>query len=150
MIAVLAIAALCFGSTGSAMAGGSCARYITVQWGDTLSGIAAVYGTTIYAIQGANPGLGWWLYAGQVLCIPARTPSAPVYYPVSTGGNVHVVQRGETLGTIAVRYGVSVNTLLDINPQIGDGSSIQPGQAINLVAGGQIPAGWDLQVNKKV
>src|SRR5574342_708650 len=85
LIAVLAIAALCFGSTGSAMAGGSCARYITVQWGDTLSGIAAVYGTTIYAIQAANPGLGWWLYAGQMLCIP--TGYTPPYYPPQTSGS---------------------------------------------------------------
>jgi LysM repeat protein len=138
-IVAVAILVTAFASTSRASAWSGCSTRIIVQWGDTLSGTAVAYGTTMDAIRSANPGLGWWLYAGQVLCIPAGTPSAPVYYPVSTGGNVHVVQRGETLGTIAVRYGVSVNTLLDINPQIGDGSSIQPGQAINLpsfVSGG--------------
>ncbi len=135
-IAAAAILVTAFASAGSASAWSGCARRVIVQWGDTLSGMAVTYGVTMDAIRAANPGLGWWLYAGQTLCIPAATPSTPVPYtpvpyPAQTG-NVHVVQRGETLGSIALRYGVSVNTLLDINPKIGSSGVVQAGQVINL------------------
>jgi LysM repeat protein len=128
---VLAMLAASFASTGSAMAWGGCASYITVQWGDTLSGIAAYCGTTIEAIQAANPGLGWWVYAGQVLYIPTGYAPAPVYYPPQAG-NTYVVQWGDTLGIIAARTGFTVNDLLAVNPQIWNPSLIYTGQVINL------------------
>src|SRR3990172_6148427 len=77
LVVVLAILVTSFASTGGALAWYNCASYITVQWGDTLSGIAAYCGTTVDAIRAANPGLGWWVYAGQVLYIP----SGSSYYP---------------------------------------------------------------------
>ena len=40
-----------FASTGSAAASSGCASYAVVQWGDTLSGLAALCGTTVGAIQ---------------------------------------------------------------------------------------------------
>ena len=46
LMVVLAILVTSFASSGGASAWG-CASYITVQWGDTLSGIAATCGTTI-------------------------------------------------------------------------------------------------------
>ena len=57
-IVVLAVVVSAFGFAGSASAW-SCSTYITVQWGDTLSGIASLCGTTVDAIRAANPGLGW-------------------------------------------------------------------------------------------
>lgn len=141
-IAAAAILVTGFASAGSASAWSGCARTVIVQWGDTLSGMAVTYGTSMDAIRAANPGLGWWLYAGQTLCIPAATPSTPTPYPVQTGGNVHVVQRGETLGSIALRYGISVNTLLDINPKIASSGAVTAGQVINLpsiVVGAPLP-----------
>ena len=115
LIMVAAILVTSFASTGGAMAWSGCASYITVQWGDTLSGLARLCGTTAEAIQAANPGLGWWVYAGQVLYIPTGYTSDPVYYP-SYGGN-YVVQRGDTLGKIAAARGVGVSDLLAANPQ---------------------------------
>src|SRR5215210_6982132 len=100
LVMVFAILVASFASSGRASAWG-CASYITVQWGDTLSGIAATCGTTVEAIQAVNPGLGWWVYAGQVLCIPTGYASAPISYP--TAGSTYVVQRGDTLGKIAAR-----------------------------------------------
>src|SRR5678810_979608 len=105
---VLTILITSFVSVGSVSAASGCASYITVQWGDTLSGIAVQCGTTVEAIRAENPGLGWWVYAGQVLCIP--TGSAPVSYP--TYDNTYVVQKGDTLGNIALRTGVSLNSIL--------------------------------------
>ena len=129
-VMVFAILVTSFASSSRALAWG-CANYITVQWGDTLSGIAATCGTTVEAIQAVNPGLGWWVYAGQVLCIPAGYTSAPVTYYPNYGGT-YVVQRGDTLGKIAASTGVRFSDLLAVNPQIWNPSLIYTGQVINL------------------
>jgi lysozyme len=59
----------------------TCSAWYTVQRGDTLSGIAAHFGTTVPALMAANnlhnPNL---IYAGQKLCIPG----APVAMPYGT------------------------------------------------------------------
>lgn len=132
LIVLLAVLVSSLGFAGRASAAGAfnytCSAYITVQWGDTLSRIASLCGTTIAAIQSANPGLGWWVYAGQVLYIP--TGSASTYYPPSSG--TYVVQWGDTLASIAVRSGVSVNDILAANPTIWNASWIYAGQVINL------------------
>jgi LysM repeat protein len=57
-----------------------CGTYYTVQWGDTLSKIAARYGTTVQAIMYANnitnPN---YIYAGMILYIPcgSKPPGTP-------------------------------------------------------------------------
>ncbi len=132
LILVAAILVASFASTGGAMARSGCASYITVQWGDTLSGLARLCGTTMQAIQAANPGLGWWVYAGQVLYIPTGYTSDPVYSP--SYGGTYVVQRGDTLSKIARRSGVSVSDVLAVNPQIYNASLIYAGQVISLPA----------------
>jgi LysM repeat protein len=133
LIVVVAILVASIAPSGGGRAWSACASYITVQWGDTLSGIAATCGTTVGAIRAANPGLGWWVYAGQVLYIPTGYPSAPVSYP--TYGGTYVVQQGDTLGKIAVRMGVSWRDILAVNPQIWNPSLIYAGQVINLPGG---------------
>jgi len=133
LIVVAVILITSFASTGGVMAWSGCASTITVQWGDTLSGLARLCGTTAEAIRAANPGLGWWVYAGQVLYIPMGYTPAPVYYPTS-GGNTYVVQLGDTLGKIAARSGVSVGDILAVNPQIWNASLIYAGQVISLPA----------------
>ena len=137
LVVVVAILVTSFASTGGVSASSNCASYITVQWGDTLSGIAATCGTTVDAIRAANPGLGWWVYAGQVLNIPTGYASAPVSHP--TYGGTYVVQRGDTLGKIAARAGVSLSSILAVNPQIWNPSLIYTGQVINLPTGVGVP-----------
>ncbi|HAV77858.1 MAG TPA: hypothetical protein DCX53_10965 [Anaerolineae bacterium] len=121
-------------SFSGAQAWSQCPSYITVQWGDTLSGIAKLCGTTVDAIRAANPGLGWWLYTGQTLYIP--TGSAPSYPPTS---GTYVVQSGDTLGKIAARGNTTLKNLLAVNPQIKNPSLIYAGQVINLPAGVSVP-----------
>lgn len=137
LLIVLAMLIASFASLGadSASAWSACPNYVTVQWGDTLSGIAQRCGTTVYAIQAANPGLGWWVYAGQVLYIPSG--SGPVYNPPS--GGTYVVQQGDTIGKIAARIGCSVSSILAVNPQITNPSLIYAGQVINLPTGAVVP-----------
>jgi LysM repeat protein len=132
-MSVAAILIASFGSVGNVLAWSGCTSYITVQWGDTLNGIAQQCGTTVHAIQAANPGLGWWVYAGQVLYIPTGYSSGPGYYPPS--GGTYVVQWGDTLGKIAARIGVSWRDILAMNPQIQNPSLIYAGQVIYLPGG---------------
>src|SRR5512138_1555612 len=94
---VIAILVASFASAGGALAWSSCPSYVTVQWGDTLSSIAAQCGTTVNAIQSANPGLGYWVYAGQVLYIPSGHSSGPGNYPPPASSGTYMIQVGDTL-----------------------------------------------------
>jgi LysM repeat protein len=124
-----------FATTGNALALSQCPSYITVQWGDTLSGIAVFCGTTMDAIRAANPGLGWWLYAGQILYIPSGySPSSSYNPPIHPVSGTYVVQSGDTLKKIAAWVGTSVDAILAVNPQITNANWIYVGQVINLPA----------------
>lgn len=140
VLVIIAILVSSFASTNSVLALYGCASYVTVQWGDTLSGLASYCDTTVDAIRSANPGLGWWLYAGQVLYIPSGSsyyPSYPVSYPSS--GGTYTVYWGDTLGIIAANRGTTVNAILAVNPQIWNTSLIFPGQVINIPATSYVP-----------
>ncbi len=141
LVILVAVLAASFAGVGSAYAwGGYCGSTYVVQWGDTLSGIAATCGTSVNAILSLNPGLGWYIYAGQVIYLPgyyqqpAYYPSYPVYYSQPVAGQSYVVQPGDTLGNIAGRIGSSVQAILSINPQIWNPSVIYVGQVIQLPA----------------
>jgi LysM repeat protein len=111
-----------------------------VQAGETLSGIARLYGTTVDAIVEAND-LGSAeaiIDEGQELVIPGAPPPAPTVEgtvppassPVSTvGQRIHVVQQGETLSEIARMYGVSAEELAQANG-LDDPNAISVGQAL--------------------
>ncbi|HEY9151467.1 MAG TPA: LysM peptidoglycan-binding domain-containing protein [Anaerolineales bacterium] len=124
-----------FASTGSAAAWSGCASYAVVQWGDTLSSLAALCGTTVAAIQAANPGLGSWLLAGQVLYIPTgSTSTSATAYQGQVAGSTYTVQWGDSLGGIAASTGFSTSSILAVNPQIWNANLIYPGEVINLPA----------------
>jgi len=72
-----------------------------VRRGETLDTIARMYGTTVDAIARANGIVNPnHIYVGQSLTIPGGT-GAP------TGGQTYVVQPGDTLSSIAVRFGTT-------------------------------------------
>ncbi len=107
---------------GSGGEGTATIRY-TVVAGDTLFGIARRFGTTVQAIVSLNrlPNANV-IYVGQVLLIPApqgQPTAAPTVQPTSTQGPqqdvVHVVQRGETLSQIALRYGTTYQQIALLN-----------------------------------
>jgi LysM repeat protein len=135
-IVIGAIVIASFASTGGAMAWSGCASYITVQWGDTLNSIAAICGTSVAAIQDANPGLGSWLWAGQVLYIPTGGSTYASAYQGRVAGNTYTVQWGDSLGGIAAKTGFSYSDILSVNPNIWNADLIYPGEVINLPASG--------------
>jgi len=113
---------------------GACGDKVVVQTGDTLSGIAQRCGTTTWAILEANPGIGWNIYAGQVLRMPAGYSKPPTPYPTPAIGGTYTVKWGDTLGKIAARYNVSLRDLIAVNRQIWNPDLIYPWQVINLPA----------------
>ncbi len=133
LMVVIAILFTSFASTGGAAAWSGCPGQVVVQWGDTMSSIALACGTTVEAILAANPGIDWWVYAGQILNIPTGGSYTPpvTYYPTYS---TYVIHWGDTLGKIAASLGLSVNDILAVNPQIWNPSFIYAGQVINLPA----------------
>ncbi len=111
----------------------------TVQAGDTLIAIAIRFHTTVSAIAARNNITNINLiYIGQKLIIPASgaitptptsktptatrtptptgtqpTPSTPS--PTPTGTITYIVQWGDTLGSIAVRFGTTVQAIAQLN-----------------------------------
>jgi len=104
-----------------------------VQRGDTLGRIAARYGTTAWAIANANGIRNInFIWVGQRLVIPGSGGQGG---GGSSGGGTHVVQRGETLASIAYRYGTSVNALASLNG-IANPNLIYVGQRLRISGSG--------------
>ena len=85
----------------------------TVQRGETLSQIARRYNTTVVELQRlnnlANASL---IVAGQVIQLPSGTTGGGT---TTSGQQVYVVKRGDTLSQIAERFGVSTTDLARAN-----------------------------------
>ena len=100
--------------------------YYKVRSGDTLSKIASRFGTSVGALQRANglrsPHL---IRHGQTLLIP---PGHGGGSRSVASGSKHVVRKGESLSSIARRYGTSVQALRRANRLRGD--LIRPAQVL--------------------
>lgn len=194
-ILLLAILLASFAAPGTAQASSGCGTSYTVQQGNTLYGIAAYCGTTVSALRLANPGLGNWVYTGQVLVLPGASwdngngystyvvahgdtlrsiasrygtsmdvianlngiynynliyagqrltvPNGSTVPPVTPppSGSTYVIQSGDTLRKLATRWGVTVDAILAINPQIKNPSLIYVGQVINKPGSSETPGG---------
>jgi LysM repeat protein len=86
-----------------------------VQRGDTLFLISVRFNVSVQAIMSANgltnPNL---IFAGQRLVIPGPGGSTSGPGPGTTTGT-YIVQRGDTLGLIAARFGTTVAALMAAN-----------------------------------
>ena len=79
-----------------------------VQNGDSLYSISRMYGVSVDDIKNANNLTSNILTIGQVLTIPTDEVS-------SNTSNLYVVQKGDSLWSIANRFGVSINQIRMIN-----------------------------------
>lgn len=95
----------------------------TVQSGDTLSSIAAKFGTnyqTLASLNGiSNPNL---IYVGQALRVNGSANAGSVYYTVRAGDN---------LSAIASRYGTSYQSIAALNG-LANPNLIYAGQTLKI------------------
>ena len=84
-------------------------NYYTVQKGDTLYGIANKYGISVDELKAANNLSSNTLTIGKVLLIPE------VEEPETPDENIYTVKSGDTLYSIANKYGMTVDELKALN-----------------------------------
>ena len=94
-----------------------------VQPGDTLSGIASMYGTTYQSLAAINniPDANK-IYPGQEICIDGTAPTSDEYY---------TIQPDDNLSSIAARYGTTWQWLAEVNG-ISEPDLIYPGKTIRV------------------
>ncbi len=122
------------GTTGEGGRHGSGGRTHRVTPGETLASIAAKYGTTVDELMAVNgltdPSL---IFVGTTLRIDG--PAAPVVGDDTTEAS-HIVVKGDTLASIARRYGTTIQRLADANG-ITNPNLIRIGQVLTVPG-----AGW--------
>jgi membrane-bound lytic murein transglycosylase D len=118
---------------------------VTPNRGETLAALARRHEVSTRDLGWYNPGLrmasGGVIASGQTVRVPTREALAgarPVADPSierygGSAGGVHVVRRGESLGVIARRYGVTVTRLKALNDLRSD--RILVGQTLVVRAG---------------
>ena len=126
-------------AAGVGLSASASATVYRVMPGDTLSSIAARFGTSYQVLASANhivdPNL---IYAGQVLSIPGAGPQYDSDQAVSSSssggtavGGTYTVRAGDTLSSIAARFGTTFQSLASING-ISNANVIEVGQVLRL------------------
>ena len=108
----------------------------TVTHGETLTGIALRYGTTISHLKKVNRITGYLINIGTELRVPLiRKKSATTMRPRIKKGDpdYYVVQSGDTLWEIARQHGLTLHNLLALN-HLEHGVVIKPGQQLRIRA----------------
>ena len=119
-----------------------------VQRGDTLFSIARRFGVTVEQLRRLN-GIGSdnLIHVGQRLIIttapttvtpPPPPPPGATATPLPDGTLIHIVQHGETLFSIARRYGVTIAQLRQLNG-IGSDNLIHTGQRLVIAVAAATP-----------
>ena len=108
--------------------------YHRVRSGETLSGIAARYRTSVKRIMRANNLRTSRIYAGKKLKIPQKgTVITRAKEPVTDASGkyfVHVVRSGDSLWNIAKRYGTTTKKIQEFNNM--QGTTLHAGQKLRI------------------
>ena len=121
------------GHSGSSSEG--CSHIHAVRYAQTLSHIAVEYGVSITVLARLNNiQRADVIYVGQQICIPASGQQGG-----QTGGTWYEVQRGDTLGHIALRYGTTMQALLQDN-DLSNADHLLVGTRLRIRQTGAAPA----------
>lgn len=107
-----------------------------VTRGETLTGIAASYGTTTGALRDLNKLKKDGVWVGQRLKVPAGSRTSSTASASSSTARAakkaakHTVKRGDTLSAIASKYGVSMNDIKTANHM--KSGEVQLGQTLTI------------------
>ncbi|MCK5692203.1 MAG: LysM peptidoglycan-binding domain-containing protein, partial [Bacteroidales bacterium] len=113
---------------------GETGKFHTVQAGETLYGIAMIYGLRQEDIEQANRSVtAENLKPGQRLRIPEEVVIEEEHAYNEEGLIYHKVKRRETLYSIAGYYSVTIEEIRDLNPELGWGGP-KKGQIIRIPA----------------
>lgn len=130
----------------------SAASY-TVKSGDTLSGIASQYNTTVNQIvslnQLSNPNL---IYVGQVLKLKnsqTTNSSSSSSSTAATTAGTYTVKAGDTLSAIASRYSTSSSTLASLN-SLSNPNLIYVGQVLKVSSNASTSSSTNSSANSTV
>jgi LysM repeat protein len=156
LISVLAVLAmlgiLLFQAAPVFAQSGGTAPY-TVKPGDTLKQIADDYGLTVEKMVAANPAIRDpnLIYTGQVLILPVGRSEGPasvrsgdrifVWQREKDGGKIerserlYLVRSGDSLKRVADAYGITIEKLLTVNPQLDDATMLLRGELIHIPYG---------------
>lgn len=96
----------------------------TVKSGDSLWSIAQKYNTTVNTLKSLNGLTSNDLTIGQTLKLPGDTGEKPIE------SNTYTVKAGDSLWSIANKYGITVNELKRLNNLTSDNLTI--GQALRV------------------
>ncbi|KAB7676745.1 LysM peptidoglycan-binding domain-containing protein [Plesiomonas shigelloides] len=128
----------------------------TVTRGETLLRIAEKYDTTLAELRSLNNLKRDQVNVGQKLKVPSgKTASAPVSSKSAADSSkapsrgkleVYQVQRGDTLGKIAARYAVSMETIKFANQM--HNNQVQVGQKLKIPLDGAAPKESDQDHSK--
>lgn len=111
-------------------------RIHIVEPGDTLSEIAAAYGTDVATLRELNGISGNLIRVGQQLIVSGNAAARP-----GTGsGQSYTVQPGDNLSRIAQRFGVSMEAILRANA-IANPRLVVVGQVLRIPAPGDTTKG---------
>ena len=97
-----------------------------VAQGETLYRISQKYGTSVEQLLRLNPEANEGIHPGQVLQIPTSEVVVEETY--------HLVQKGETLYSIARKYHLTTKDILAVNQQIKSENEIAAGMIIRIPA----------------
>ena len=104
----------------------------TVQAGDTVSSIASAYGLPASAILGLNGlTMNSLLHEGQILKLTTAPTKQRAEAPPRVALSQYVVQAGDTLSSIASRFGISQSALTETN-RIDNTTTLMAGDVIRL------------------
>lgn len=112
----------------------------TVQSGDTLLTIALEFDLTVEQLKAYNGLDSDFINEGQSLLIPPPTPTpGPTPTPDPDAGPdelvpfiLHTVRAGDTLSTIAERYGVRIDDIRAANEIAADSTTININQVLTI------------------